>query len=1191
MRLAGMMLVGWLCSLWAGAVWAQEAAVTASIPQPRQIGVLDGLPSNRVNGIAEDQQGYLWIATRDGLARFDGVGFRIWRIEDGLQDNLVWAVHVDAQDRVWVGTSRGVLSMLDARRTTFTHYSHASHPEINVDDIWSVTSTADGAVWFGTGESGLYRLGPDGGLRQFRADAANPRSLPSDSVGYFAISREGTLWIGTRDGVASWNGRDFQRIKMPAGMSGVVDGLSFDSGGDLWIAVAADGVVRMTAGRIERVSLRDPVLNQPLLHMLIEDRQGTRWFDSRSGLARSVDGQVENVPLVSYTSRGALRPYWTAAYQDREGGLWFASSDAALWYLPANWRNFTTLKRQVSDPTSMANAFVRGVASASDGGFWLVGSGGMLDHLDPKTGSIDHRLPRVCGDLVIRTVYEAANGVIWIGCFEQLVRFDPTTGVIRRWHRDDVQDPTVKGHIDHIAEMDDGTLWFASHYEIQARAPDGRVSESIRWDDIRGQRPAIRPTQATRGPDGTLWLATDSGLYSWNRTDRKFKPVPGAPDWEVGAFARQGGDTIWVAGAGRLGAYEWTGVELKAKRMYGHADGLPLVMSGGIALDDEGNIWMTTVRGLVRIEPSTSRIRIYGARDGLPSQDFSDQKFGVSNAGHLAVGSAEGLLLFHPKNVHRRETTPPLVIELLDVRRGDAEVELPMQGAIQLRHGDRDLRVVARLLSFTDAHTHHYRFRLDGYESEWVNADEAAERVFPRLESGRYTLLVEARTEDGEWTALAPMSIHQAPPWWRTIWAFIAGFLIVLILVALAAASYRRRLRRKAEWQLAEHKRQLAEQASLAKTRFLATLGHEVRTPMTGVLGMSELLLHTTLDARQRGYAESIRRAGEHLMRLVNDALDLARIEAGRLELDPQPFEVARLVQDVVAMCAPMARQKSLGFDVVVDPAVPAWVLGDPGRVRQILLNLLGNAVKFTEKGSLGLRVEVDPSGALCFVVTDTGPGLSSEQRERLFRRFEQAEGARTASRYGGSGLGLAISQELSATMGGQIDVDSTPGEGTRFRVVLPLPVVTDPPPPQSDCGGERITSAVSLEILLVEDDQTISEVVAGLLHSQGHEVVHVMHGLAALSEIATRSFDLALLDLDLPGIDGLALAGMMRAHGFVQPIVAVTARADAEAEAAARAAGFDGFLRKPLTGEMLSDTLALSWRPRRDDDEPPGGL
>src|SRR5690606_36279436 len=279
-------------------------------------------------------------------------------------------------------------------------------------------------------------------------------------------------------------------------------------------------------------------------------------------------------------------------------------------------------------------------------------------------------------------------------------------------------------------------------------------------------------------------------------------------------------------------------------------------------------------------------------------------------------------------------------------------------------------------------------------------------------------------------------------------------------------------------------------------------------------------------------------------------------------------YEVADLVE-------PLARKRGLAFRRHVDAHTPRWLLGDAGRVRQVLLNLLGNAVKFTETGSVTLQAAPIATGGVRLVVSDTGPGLNEEQQAHLFRRFEQADGARTAARYGGSGLGLAICQELAMAMGGRVELDSTPGQGTDFTVDLPLPE-TAPPDGAAATEGvpARDTGLPGLSLLLVGDDPTVAAVIADLLRAQGHEVVHVPHGLAALSEVASEHFDMALLDLDLPGITGLALASQLRAQGFQAPLLAITARADAEAEVLAREAGFDGFLRKPVTGAMLAAAL-----------------
>lgn len=287
------------------------------------------------------------------------------------------------------------------------------------------------------------------------------------------------------------------------------------------------------------------------------------------------------------------------------------------------------------------------------------------------------------------------------------------------------------------------------------------------------------------------------------------------------------------------------------------------------------------------------------------------------------------------------------------------------------------------------------------------------------------------------------------------------------------------------------------------------------------------------------------------------------------------------MLEAVAEMAAPMAQQRGLGFACRIEPGTPAYLRGDPVRVRQILLNLVGNALKFTEQGRVDIEAGPGATGGIVLRVRDTGPGISAEEQARLFRRFEQGEGALTAARYGGSGLGLAICQELSAAMGGRIRVDSAPGQGTCFVVELPLPAAAPPQVPPGQAPADTV-AVRPLQILLVEDDSTIAEVIGNLLRARGHRVTAVGHGLAALTEVAMSAPDIALLDLDLPGMDGLSLARQLRAQGLAAPLLAVTARADADAEAQARAAGFDGFLRKPVTGQMLAAAIAALVAPAR---------
>ncbi len=1168
----------WLAAMLVGALLLTTASVQAEVPatpQPRQLTVADGLPSSNINAFAEDLTGYLWLASRDGLARYDGRNYRIWRAENGLRDNVVWSLHSDKSNRLWIGTQNAGLVMLSADRLSFRFFDQQSYPQIGSNTIWAITSTADGSIWFGTATGGLHRLDPEGRIRRYMPVPGDPHSLPAAAVTYLAVTPDGSLWVGTKGGLARWNGAGFERAGSDVLPSPRINGLKVDKQGRLWVATNEGVVVRHADGRFEPATWAGAAPGE-VFNMLQYSADGSYWLDTRAGLGRIRSAGVRNVPLYSSQERGLVKPNWSSAYEDREGGLWFASTNAGLWHLPPSWRQFSVLSRHLDDPNSLRNPYALALAASANGGIWVTGTRGALDRLDPGTGEVQHHLEAIDGNNWPQSLAEDAHGKVWIGSLDALVRYDPRDRSVQRWHSDDRIDAAMNGDADIVRSCDGGRIWiYSEDGGMQQRDADGHVLLHLHSGQAGLPDTTVEDMQC--GPGDHLWLASGTGLHAWQPASARFLPVPGGPAGRVSTFNVTDAGVVWIAGLGRMDRYLWDGQRMTQLDRVGIEQGFPMLAATGLLADAQGVAWAISARGLIRIDPANRSVRLYGVHDGLPGQEFRRRSLVQARSGQLAGGTPDGVVLFDPAQVKPSTRRPPLIIERVSVRRGDKELDLTQEPALQILDGDRDLRIAARLLSFADSATNTYRFRLAGYDPDWVDVGATGDRVFSRLPPGRYQLEIQAATSDNVWSPVQTLAFRVQPPWSRSPAGVMTAIIVGVALLLGGAWLYQRRLRRRNEWQLARHKQELAEQASLAKTRFLATLGHEVRTPMTGVLGMSELLLATPLDERQRGYTQAIRRAGEHLLRLVNDALDLARIEAGRLELQNQPLELRQLLEDVRGLMEPLAKRRGLAFEFDNAASPRTRLTGDVMRLRQILLNLLGNAIKFTSHGSVSLRVRLEEGGkGMRFEVSDTGPGISAEQQQRLFRRFEQADGARTAARYGGSGLGLAICNELTVAMGGSIDVQSSLGEGTCFSVNLPLAWEVPATSMEEDEGAASAWMSLAPQrVLLVEDDPTIAAVIRGLLEVHGHGVVHAAHGLAALAELSSQEFDVALLDLDLPGIDGFGLARQLKAMGYEMPLIAVTARSDTEAEPEAREAGFADFLRKPVTAQMLLEAIA----------------
>jgi signal transduction histidine kinase/ligand-binding sensor domain-containing protein/CheY-like chemotaxis protein/AraC-like DNA-binding protein len=1182
----------------------------------------DGLSSNTVNAVLKDRFGYMWFGTDEGLNRFNGLSFFVYKFNaadsTSIPANRVLALYEDRSGNFWVGTNKG-LSAYDRKRNAFRNFDVTRGAPAR-----SICEDRLGNLWIG-GYTGLIRYNPvTHKSTTYKGTPGVPGELRSNTItSIFEDSRQ-RLWIGSNTGLYLYQPatNNFHVFSSDKSNSSISDNsiivITEDREGRLWVGTSDGGLNVLLPGSTVFKSFKS-IANQPAtlssnrIYCIAQASNGKLWIGTENGLdifdpntwkAQRITNNIRN----AYSIKGkSVR----SIFIDKNGIYWVGTFQSGVNKYDKNLTFFNLVQSNLFDPFGLSSPKVTAFAEADKGDVYVGTDGGGLNLYHPRSGLFEH-LAIGRAPLTVMALERIGNE-LWIGTFLQgIYVLNTRNGSVRHYSEGHGPTNLSSNEIFCIRKDRIGNVWIGTNGKgvdiyNPASGTFHRFSSYVAAESV--DKPSdngfIRGIE--EDSTGNIWIGMFGiGVAVYNtelKTFRIFGRNTGLPLDDVQTLLPGKKDIIWAGTSGN-GLCRLDYKNNRYKR-FTEAEGLANPAVYKILEDDAGKLWLSTNKGISCFDPVNTTFKNYTSGNGLQRSSFYLGAGLCTSGGEMFFGGLDGFNYFSPNKLHYNTNIPVVVFTGLKVSNQHV---MPGPGAaisedisiareIRLNY-KQNFSLDFAALDYTSPHECQYLYKLEGFDKTWNRIGTSGTAVFTNLDPGNYMLKVKAFNPNDSWTTrAAEMSIYVKPPFWRTGYAYVFYFIFTGFVLwgarhraihklkqKFAAEEERRKIRQLIEDERNEAERQRA--FDHVRIKFLTNLSHEFRTPVSLIMGPVETLLNKEKDTEKMEQLSMVKRNARRLLNLVNQLLDFRKLEEQELRLNATPGDMAAFVREVADSFRDLADRRHIQF--TLNCSVDSYFTSfDKDKIERVLFNLLSNAFKFTgQDGQISLDIRQPPGNdGIIIRVADTGAGMSEEEQHRIFDRFFQGE-TQAGIMNQGSGIGLSIAKEFVRLHRGTISVESSPGKGSVFIVSLPCQQILQSTASIEECYHARedslpvnhvernnsIPEHKKLIVLLIEDNDDFRLYLKNNLIPY-YRIIEASDGKEGWQKTLSAHPQVIVSDINMPGMDGITLSRKIKSDKRTShiPIILLTALTGDAYHLKGLQTGASDYLTKPFNFNILN--------------------